>query len=481
MTKERVGLENDNAGMQGQAFLDRRLLAWLCATELLMLGAICTLYRGAGKPDLSVFLLSRPGGLFSVLVAGFGLTIGGAVFHVLRQGRLQWKRCGWTLGCNVVAFVGVLGLGEVVVRALTVDTLRGPRIAGLGLRPFVWKEIAERFAKKAEEQQWEQFHSFDPVLGWTVRPNSTGERGLFKSSAEGIRSSRVGIEYASTNPACRIALIGDSFVFGEESEFEKSWGHQLELSLSNRCQVLNFGVGGYGLGQMYLRYNRDVSPFHPNVVIVGFTDGVVYRTFGVYGFLTFDPGYVPGPFPRYVFEDGRLKLINVPLIHTKAIYSSQTVHDLPYIRYALEYQPTEWEMPGWRMLSWSYMFRMYATFFPLYSEERPEISFQKLHTVNGALFRRLADDIRADGGVPLFVYFPSDKQNNSAPVTRLPRSLEILRESGLPYFSLAGCLNQVDPDRRFLKKGDHYSEEGDSAVAQCLKPIVKDLLEGVSR
>jgi len=478
MTKVREDLGCDHIGMHRQALLDWWLLAWLSAAELLMLGAICALYRGAGKPDLSGFLLSRPGVLFLLLVVGSGLAIGGVLFHVRRQGRLRHYRCGRTFTLNLVVLIGIFGLGEVVVRALTVDTLRGPALGGVELRPLVWKEVTERFVKKAKEQG-EQFFLFDPVLGWTVRPNSTGEGGLFQSGAQGVRSPQRGVDYAGTNPKCRIALVGDSFVFGEEIEFEKSWGHQLEAGLGNVCQVLNFGVPGYGVGQMYLRYKKDVSLFHPNVVIVGFTDGASYRALGVYGFLTFAPSYVPGPIPRYVLEDGGLKLINVPLISPEAIYSTQTMEDLPYLRYARNYQPTEWEMPGWRLLSWSYLFRMYATVFPLWHDTRPEISERDFVAVNAALFHRLVDDIRADGGVPLLVYFP-DKSDYSAPRTGGPRSLEILRESGLSYFSLEECLSQIALDRRFLKQGDHYSEEGESVVAQCLTPIVNGLLKGVS-
>lgn len=479
VTKVREDLGHDHVGRHRQAWLDWWLFVWLCAAELLTVGAICALYRGAGKPGLSAFLLSRPGVLFLLLVAGVGLAIGGALSHVRRQGRLRHSRCGRTFALNLLVCVCIFGLGEIAVRTLTVDTLRGPALGGVELRPLVWKEVAEHFFKKVEEQQGEEFFHFDPVLGWTVRPNSTGENGLFQSSIQGIRSPQRGVDYASTNPKCRIALVGDSFVFGEESKFEKSWGHQLEIGLGNGCQVLNFGVPGYSVGQMHLRYRKDASPLHPNVVIVGFTDGVSYRSFGVYGFLTFS-GYIPQPIPRFVLEDDHLKLINVPLIPPEAIYSAQAIEDLPYIRYAWNYQPTEWEMPGWRMLSWSYLFRMYATFFPLWPDSRPEKSVQDFVAVNAALFHRLVDDIQADGAIPLLVYFP-DSDHYFAPRTGGPRSLEILRESGLPYFSLEGCLSQVALDRRFLRHDGHYSEEGESVVARCLTPIVNELLNGVSR
>jgi lysophospholipase L1-like esterase len=48
------------------------------------------------------------------------------------------------------------------------------------------------------------------------------------------------------------------------------------------CQVLNFGVSGYSLGQMYLRYRRDVLPFQPDIVILALSSNSTNRTMGVY-------------------------------------------------------------------------------------------------------------------------------------------------------------------------------------------------------
>lgn len=471
-----VGMLQSEVNSRSYSIFHLGVLACLCAAEILSLAAIATLYRATGKPDMASFLWSRPGILFLCLVAGTIMSLCGAAYQTITVRKHDLGLCRRTIAVNVIAFVGVLILGEVSVRAVVTETLKGPVLAGVELRPYVWTEIAERFAKRAEEdQRSEQFFVFDPLLGWTVKPNSTGERGFFQSSAEGIRSPRVGTEYASANPACRIALVGDSFVFGEESEFEKSWGHQLELGLSNGCQVLNFGVPGYGVGQMHLRYNKDVRPLHPDIVIVGFTDTVVFRTLGVYGCLTFS-GYIPWPIPRYVLENGCLKLINVPLIHPDAIYSTSLIHDLPYMHYAWNYAPNEWEMPGWQLLSRSYLFRTYVTLFPIWPKARPEVSGEEVNKVNAALFQNIQDDIRANGAIPLLVYLPN-KDDYRAPRSPSP-VLQVLRKNGFDYVDLTPCLDRVDADRRFLVSGGHYTPEGELAVAQCLISNVHEYLTG---
>lgn len=468
-----VMLQNE-VNSRSHSMLHLEVLACLCIAEILSLAAIATLYRAAGKPDTVSFLWSRPGILFLCLVAGTVVSLCGAAYQTFTVRMYDLGRCRRTVAVNVVAFFGVLILGEVGVRAFVTETLRGPVLFGVELRPYVWTEIRERFAKRAEEQRSEQYFVFDSLLGWTVKPNSTGERVLFQSSAEGIRSPRIGIEYASTKPGCRIALVGDSFVFSEESEFEKSWGHQLELSLSNGCQVLNFGVPGYGVGQIHLRYNKDVSPLHPDIVIVGFTDTVTFRTLGVYGFMTFAPSYIPWPIPRYVLENDNFKLINVPLIRPDAIYATSSIDDLPYLRYAWNYAPNEWEMPGWQHLSRSYLFRMYVTFFPLHSESRPEISREEVNTLNAALFEKIQDDIRSNGAIPLLVYFPNRDDYRAS--SSLSPVLQVLRKNGLEFTDLTPCLARVDAERRFVAGGVHYTSEGEFAVAECLSPKVLEYL-----
>lgn len=97
-------------------------------------------------------------------------------------------------------------------------------------------------------------------------------------------------------------------------------GAQLELSLPAGCRVLNFGVSGYGIDQMYLRYVKDVTAWHPNVVILSFIDHDLLRTMSLYGFLLFHMSDTPFPKPRFIIEGGRLSVINYPPdIHARGI------------------------------------------------------------------------------------------------------------------------------------------------------------------
>ena len=117
---------------------------------------------------------------------------------------------------------------------------------------------------------------------------------------------------ADENPRFRIALIGDSHAFSFEVPFEDSWGYHLQRLLGDGTQVLNFGVDGYGIDQAYLRYQRDVRPWKPKVVVIGFAGHDLWRALAVYPFVSFRwPGYLVKP--RFAIEKEGLKLLNAPL------------------------------------------------------------------------------------------------------------------------------------------------------------------------
>lgn len=113
---------------------------------------------------------------------------------------------------------------------------------------------------------WDQYH---PLLGWTNLPGYRSDRSVpfqVTINQQGIRATR---EFAP-EPApgvTRIALFGDSATFGEEVDDDATLPHHLERLL-DRAEVLNFGVRGYGLGQMVLRLEEDGLALRPHHVVL---------------------------------------------------------------------------------------------------------------------------------------------------------------------------------------------------------------------
>jgi hypothetical protein len=113
---------------------------------------------------------------------------------------------------------------------------------------------------------WDQYH---PRLGWTNLPGYRSDAAVpfrVTINQQGLRASR---EFAPESPpgALRIALFGDSATFGEEVDDDATLPHHLERFLDG-AEVLNFGVRGYGLGQMVLRLEEDGLALRPQHVVV---------------------------------------------------------------------------------------------------------------------------------------------------------------------------------------------------------------------
>src|SRR5581483_5343294 len=87
--------------------------------------------------------------------------------------------------------------------------------------------------------------------------------------AEGIRDARE-LPLEPRAGERRIALVGDSFTFGEGNADDETFGAALESALAGQATVLNFGVASYGTDQALLTFERRAAKFHPRVAVLGF-------------------------------------------------------------------------------------------------------------------------------------------------------------------------------------------------------------------
>lgn len=127
------------------------------------------------------------------------------------------------------------------------------------------------------------YHSHDYQLGWSISSNATTEDGLYKSNSSGLRSLGQSI-LPCKSEKLRIALFGDSFTHGDEVSYSDTWGFHLETNLKAygiECEVLNFGVSGYGTDQALLRYLTLGLEMKPDLVILGFQIENFWRNLNV--------------------------------------------------------------------------------------------------------------------------------------------------------------------------------------------------------
>jgi lysophospholipase L1-like esterase len=121
--------------------------------------------------------------------------------------------------------------------------------------------------------------SDNPILFYEPRP---GYQGSFEGgpgpgaeiqiNSQGFRDR----EYSPEKDAetFRVAVLGDSIIWGHGLTLEDTFAKQLEQLLVEReerkVEVLNFGVSGYSTQQEVELYRVKASRFHPDLVIVGY-------------------------------------------------------------------------------------------------------------------------------------------------------------------------------------------------------------------
>lgn len=317
----------------------------------------------------------------------------------------------------------------------------------------------------------------DSVLGWRYRP---GRSGIHTINAQGVRSSRT---YAARpRPGVtRVAAFGDSFVFGSEVADGDAWSAQMER-LSPAIEVLNYGVGGYGVDQAYIRFCTEGSDLASHVVIMAFAPDDMRRVTNVYRrFISHRE--LPLAKPRFsLIASGGLRLLPNPLPQpadyeriaaSPSEITSIAIHDAWYQR--LIYQNVIYDYSATARLVTNLSLRVYDRHFApdrlLRGGEFSSVS--EAFRIHALLFERFVTATRQLGAQPLIVLLPDREAVTTAlrgNTTILRPLAEYLARSGLRYVDLTGAFVAApgkDVDRWFMP-GGHYSPAGNALVAEQL-------------
>ena len=202
------------------------------------------------------------------------------------------RRVGFAATTVALALIVVLAAAEV---ALRVRYGKIERITGAS----EW-EVAR---SDGLTYHWDEYH---PRLGWTNRAGyRSDDRVPFAVTinGQGLRGPR---DYAARPPegVRRLAVFGDSMTFGEEVDDDGTLPAHLERQLADN-EALNFGVHGYGLGQMALRLEHEGFAMNPDhVVVVLLLPADIYR----------DPqDHFVHNKPVFRLVDWELQISNVPV------------------------------------------------------------------------------------------------------------------------------------------------------------------------
>ncbi len=345
----------------------------------------------------------------------------------------------------VVALLFSLAVAETVLRFVGVDRVKfqeKPRMS--------WVNVPEN--------SWVEHH---PVLGWYSQKNKTAlldstnfQQVIVHTNSAGFRGAR---EYALQKPkgVIRIAALGDSFVFGFGVQDAETFPALLEADGGGR-EVLNLGVPGYGIDQIYLSYREVARPYHPDIVLIGIFPEDFWRCTRSFA----DSGHVKPYFS--LSKEGKLVLHNVPVPPPFSLDTDQ--FPLLVEQNALQ-----------KLLNRSVLYRIARK--PLIKLAKnmrlidPDSSEEWL--VGRAILSQLIKEVRADGATPLILLMPSKAWAENTRRTSQERSIRRFAEREKvdlinlrPEFNDAIAKDGLEA--YYIKNDWHWTAKGHRLVADVI-------------
>jgi len=265
-------------------------------------------------------------------------------------------------------------------------------------------EIALRFLPLGKYRS-APFRQYDPQIGLSLIPNRhlIHSRGCFQGEVSinrwGMRDRDRTLEKPPGE--FRIAMIGDSGVEAVQVKPEEVVNIRMEKLLHDKgyrnAEVLSFGVEGIGTTQELLLYEQKVRQFHPDLVLVMFTDNDIFnnsstlqpKVYGIHDW--YAPYYNLSP-------NGQLVLQPVERRYFNGLRSFLEAHSV--LVYYLERTWLQFDVP---LHKWQGLPLFYATF----SDDPLDDEWKQAWLVTEKVMQKMNDTVTADGAKFLIVPWPS--------------------------------------------------------------------------
>jgi hypothetical protein len=333
----------------------------------------------------------------------------------------------------------VLAACEAVFRAaLFSDTFAIPKLQ------HAWRYADPSF----EDDYWKLVYLFkasgdapkagrvDPELGWAPEITSGNPLGIHTDNPYSIEHIRVG----------PILFYGDSFVAGITP-----MPHRIPQILDHLIRdrpVLNYGVSGYGLDQIYLRFSKTVDAFENPVVLIGILTDDLDRV--ILGMRSHQK-------PYFDIENDDLVARNVPIRATTREYVESNPPKIRsyFLRFVL-FRLRPYVPEGWfnRLLNY-------------------ETIQRKKLALNYRILRAFKEEAKARQ-IPLYVVVFYSWQELSTKSWREEFLKENLHGLGVRFFDtkpyLLDYVSKNNTNLRALYDNDHGhpSEKGNRVIAEGL-------------
>ncbi|MGD8895120.1 MAG: SGNH/GDSL hydrolase family protein [Acidobacteriota bacterium] len=336
-----------------------------------------------------------------------------------------------------VYLVAVFGFLELASRAALSHKGFFRRVAGVDQA-----SSRLRWARRQERRPLVQpFDVYHPVRGWTLAPGLSGVPAFdgkrLSSTARGYRGQQ---EVPAEKPPgrVRVAVLGDSFTFGEGVGDEETWVHQLGV-LRPALEPVNLGVHAYGHDQMLLTLREEGPRLRPDLVLVGFVHIDLERN---------RTGFFDYAKPRFDLDDGRLVLRNVPVptpeeLRAREVWRSKFLDLLSMLRARLR--------------------------------DRTGLEARARDTLGRALLEALRDATREVGARPVFVYLPILDEIGAPEPSPGERFFEAsCHDSGLTCLNLRPSFLERTRSGQRLRRRGHWGPNEHRAAAEDLVSLLDE-------
>ena len=187
-------------------------------------------------------------------------------------------------------------------------------------KKFQWLIIAKDENPPLSQEGLKKFipDGYDSELGWVRKPNTEH----IEKNQQGTTKWTINPKGARTNPGfenlnSKISCYGDSFVFCRQVNDDETW--EYHLSKLKETNVINFGVGNYGIDQALLRMKREYQKNKTQTVILGVVPDTISRIVSVWKHY-YEYGNTFGFKPRFIVKNNQLQLIQNPIDHESKFY-----------------------------------------------------------------------------------------------------------------------------------------------------------------
>lgn len=169
-------------------------------------------------------------------------------------------------------------------------------------------------------------HGFDSELGWVRKPlTSNQEKGKHSTTEWNVDKNSARKNPSFDNLNSLISCYGDSFTFSRQVNDDETWPHYLSKSLNSN--VLNFGVGNYGIDQSLLRLKREFPTNKTEIVVLAVVPETICRILSIWKHY-YEYGNTFGFKPRFIIKENKLVQLKNPIDNT-----SKFEHYEDYLEY----------------------------------------------------------------------------------------------------------------------------------------------------